>query len=323
MARINLAGVPDDGIATIPETLLIGTFIVPSLPGHAEAVETDLGGGLTKVSAPIFGPSGVFEIIVKNYEAGLHTFPGEDPEVMLTGGVVKSVKIIGTRVQEADQLNIDVEEFLPKVEAFTTGTDPDAMIAHVMGLNWTILGRSAADAFDWDKPTLGFDAALLFTGNDRFFTKGGADTVFGYDGNDLLNTGAGNDTAYGGAGNDTLRGLGGRDKLFGGTGRDNLQGGDKKDVLKGGAGRDILDGGKHNDKLFGGAGPDTFLFVPNAGADTIMDFELGKDKIRLDNVSGISITETATGLRITHTGGTIDVFGLSDGDLTPADIMGW
>lgn len=323
MARINLSGVPDDGIASIPETLLIGTFIVPYLPGYDGAVETVLGGGLTKVSAPVFGSGSVFEIIVKNYEAGPYTFPGEEPETLLTGGVVKSVKVIGTRVQEADQLNIKVEDFLPKVEAFVTETDTDAMIAHVMDLGWTILGRAAADVFDWDTPALGFDASLLFTGHDRFITKGGADIVYAYAGNDLINAGAGDDTAYGGTGNDTLRGLAGRDKLFGGAGQDNLQGGSKKDILKGGAGRDILEGGQGNDKLFGGAGPDTFLFVPDAGADTIMDFDPTKDIIRLDNLSGISIEETATGLRITHTGGTIDVLGLSDGVLTAADILGW
>ncbi len=323
MARIKLAGMPDDEVAAIPQTLVLGTLIVPVFPDLSGVVETDLGRGLTKLTGSPAGSSASIEIIVKNYQAGPYTIAGIGTQEMLTGGTIKSIAVTGAGAQTFDQLNIKAAEFLPKFEAFMTGVDPDAMTAEILSLDWTIIGRASADFFDWDTPALGFDAALLFAGNDSFITKGGADTVHAYAGNDLINAGAGDDVAYGGIGNDTLRGLGGRDKLFGGKGNDNLQGGNNKDIVKGGAGNDIIEGGKHDDTLFGGAGRDTFLFVPDAGSDTIMDFDISRDTIRLDNVSGISITQTESGLRITHTGGTIDLLGLSDGDLSSGDILGW
>jgi len=50
--------------------------------------------------------------------------------------------------------------------------------------------------------------------------------------------------------------------------------------------------GGNNDKLTGGSGPDTFLFRPNFGANTITDFNVINDSIQFDksifpNVSDI------------------------------------
>jgi len=42
-----------------------------------------------------------------------------------------------------------------------------------------------------------------------------------------------------------------------------------------------LDGGEGDDILFGGKGADTFVFLENAGDDTIVGFENGRDKIDL------------------------------------------
>jgi Ca2+-binding RTX toxin-like protein len=84
----------------------------------------------------------------------------------------------------------------------------------------------------------------------------------------------GDDRVYGNWGNDTLDGGEGNDTLFGG--RDN-------DVLSGGAGDDWLSGGVGNDSLWGGDGLDSFVFEAGSGTDTIEDFQVGTDKIVVED----------------------------------------
>ena len=127
----------------------------------------------------------------------------------------------------------------------------------------------------------------------------------GGNGDDLLNFNAGDDYLNGGNGKDTLNGFAGNDTLVGGTGVDVLNGGDGNDLLlgddinigaggddllNGGAGNDTLSGGKGadqlrggtgNDLLTGGLGPDTFIFAPLEGTDTISDFVKTTDSIGL------------------------------------------
>ncbi|WP_414756384.1 VCBS domain-containing protein, partial [Anabaena sp. CCY 9910] len=85
-------------------------------------------------------------------------------------------------------------------------------------------------------------------------------------GNDTFIGGIGSDNVSGGAGNDTISGFGGNDKL---TGND---------------GDDILVGGAGNDNLTGGNGKDIFDFSSplSDGIDTITDFSVTDDKIRVD-----------------------------------------
>ncbi len=69
-----------------------------------------------------------------------------------------------------------------------------------------------------------------------------------------------------------------------------LNGGNGKQVLDGSAGHDVLIGGNSPDVLVGGVmdtmtgggGPDTFLFRPDFGANTITDFDVHNDAIQLD-----------------------------------------
>lgn len=72
----------------------------------------------------------------------------------------------------------------------------------------------------------------------------------------------------GGSGNDTLSGLAGKDTLMGGNG---------DDWLRGGTGADLL---------WGDGGADSFVFASTreAQGDTIMDFDRGLDRIRLDRI---------------------------------------
>jgi len=70
----------------------------------------------------------------------------------------------------------------------------------------------------------------------------------------------------------------------GGAGVDTVTGGAKADTIGGGAGADVITGGKGVDSLTGGAGADQFKYTNadqsnTGGADTIVDFVTGTDKI--------------------------------------------
>jgi Ca2+-binding RTX toxin-like protein len=65
-----------------------------------------------------------------------------------------------------------------------------------------------------------------------------------------------------------------------------LNGGAGTDNLQGEAGNDTLNGGLGNDTLTGGTGLDIFLFdtaLGTSNVDTLTDFNLTQDKIRLDD----------------------------------------
>ena len=96
---------------------------------------------------------------------------------------------------------------------------------------------------------------------------------------------ASNNAITGGAGSDTLISSGGGDRVDGGAGNDNLDAG---------AGNDVLIGGLGNDVLRGGDGADVFVHRSGeTGADTIMDFALGQDRI---DVSALGITSLSQAL---------------------------
>ncbi|AXS41375.1 M10 family metallopeptidase [Breoghania sp. L-A4] len=148
-----------------------------------------------------------------------------------------------------------------------------------------------------------------------------SDTLIGSAGINYLFGGDGNDTLEGGAGADRLDGQGGWDKVSyagssagvsvnlgdglvesGGDAEgdqllriEHLEGSSYADILTGsaginwmggGAGADELAGGGGNDRLSGGTGADDFIFNTGDGSDTITDFELGLDDIRI--LSGAS-----------------------------------
>ncbi|MBY3331084.1 RTX toxin [Rhizobium laguerreae] len=157
---------------------------------------------------------------------------------------------------------------------------------------------------------------LTYTGSANFTGTGNAlaNTITGGAGNDVLDGGAGADTLIGGAGNDTYivdnavdivveNVDAGTDTVrttlasytlgsdvenltyigttnFAGTGNslDNL--------IVGGSGADTLTGGAGNDILVGGDAADLFVYLPNWGHDTIIDFlatGTAHDTIRIDH----------------------------------------
>lgn len=125
---------------------------------------------------------------------------------------------------------------------------------------------------------------------------------------------------------DWLQGGDGRDLLAGGTGDDHILGGGGRDQLQGGKGRDFLDGGSGADLLYGGAGADIFVLRTGTGADRIMDFQDGADRILIrgfaNSFRDLDLDDTAAGTRIRITGNTFAlVEGISADQLTAADFL--
>ena len=142
----------------------------------------------------------------------------------------------------------------------------------------TLVGGSDNDTISGDE------------GNDRIAGGAGDDSLSGNNGNDTVLGGKGNDTLLGGDGHDSLIGGKDSDLLLGGAGNDTLTGGGQNDIINGDEGDDLISGGGGRDTLIGGAGQDTLsgnggtdVFVLTAGdlADTITDFEDGRDRLVL------------------------------------------
>lgn len=117
-------------------------------------------------------------------------------------------------------------------------------------------------AFNGDALTDSFDVFDADSTRGRIWNRNSVTFL-----NDLNNSVSGLDNS-----NDVINGLGGNDTLRG------LSGGD---ILRGGDGDDLLDGGLGDDVYTGGAGADTFVLASGQGIDTITDFEVGIDQIRL------------------------------------------
>ena len=119
---------------------------------------------------------------------------------------------------------------------------------------------------------------------ERIFGRNVADTIDGLGGNDSL---------QGAEGDDRLLGNHGNDDLFGQSGDDTLLGGDGDDYLDGGAGDDELNGGSGINSYFGHAGRDTFVISTGGGQNTLSDFEIATEVIRLTHGNFASPQEAA------------------------------
>ncbi|TCP61550.1 hemolysin type calcium-binding protein [Rhodovulum bhavnagarense] len=176
------------------------------------------------------------------------------------------------------------------------------------------------------------DIVLGEAGNDTLAGSFGHDLIDGGGGHDSLGGGAGRDLLIGGEGADSLGGGEGEDRLEGGDGDDFIGGGPGPDLLFGGAGADSLNGGTGDDRLEGGPGKDLFVFSEfSAGEhDTITDFQVGLDRLRLDGVAGqgqqgkfdaLHITSAADGLRIDHGGHMITLEGIEIEQIDAGDFL--
>lgn len=89
-----------------------------------------------------------------------------------------------------------------------------------------------------------------------------------------------------------VTGTAGDDWLKGGAAGDTLSGGAGSDDLQGLDGNDLLRGGKGHDGLTGGGGVDTFVFARGDGADWIVDFQPGVEKLRLEGITAGQVVQT-------------------------------
>ena len=104
---------------------------------------------------------------------------------------------------------------------------------------------------------------------------------------------------------------------------DVLSGTAENDAISGLEGDDFITGGVGNDQLTGGDGTDRFFFFDGDGADTITDFDINWEKIKIndvfispigDPVSGVTFTQQGDDLVISYNGDT-DSITLTDVNL--------
>jgi len=216
------------------------------------------------------------------------------------------------------------------------GSGNDTMI----GGSWDDSAVSDNGAYDAGEAVMdGVANNIMFagTGDDLMFGAAGNDVMGGGTGDDSISGGDGNDTIYGGAGdaedigiNDVMDGGAGDDDIYASVGNDSVDGGDGNDLIFGGAGNDTIDGGAGDDNIFsaagtddvnagagddtlwggggddsftGGADADTFIFA-STGDDTITDFNVAEDELRLVNtVTDFTSTADVTAAASEQNGG--------------------
>ncbi|MDQ0323503.1 Ca2+-binding RTX toxin-like protein [Pararhizobium capsulatum DSM 1112] len=156
------------------------------------------------------------------------------------------------------------------------------------------------------------DTIYGYAGNDKLYGENGNDALVGGAGADALSGGAGTDRAYysgattgvvvslqspslntGEAKGDTFSSI---ENLTGSNYNDSLFGNAGANSFSGGAGNDIIKGYAGKDALAGGSGNDTFVFDTALSAatnvDTISDYNVAADTIRLENAIFTKLTAT-------------------------------
>lgn len=120
--------------------------------------------------------------------------------------------------------------------------------------------------------------------------------------------------------------------ILGTIGDDQIVGSDTPDTISGNTGNDIIVDGHGSDVLSGGPGEDTFVFVSDGQPDTILDFQLGIDRLDLsrfdflNDVSQVEVVSTSNGAILSYadeeiTINTNDGSGLLSGDFTNANTL--
>jgi serralysin len=193
-------------------------------------------------------------------------------------------------VFNAIQFNYDPRSL---IENAIGGSGNDILTGNVA--NNTLEGKRGNDTCNGGE---GNDTINGMEGNDNINGGGGNDNINGGGGNDIIIGEDGDDTINGGEDNDTINGGGGNDTINEGGGDDTINGGDGNDTINGGGGNDTINGGGGADLLTGSDGSDTFVFQFSqstiASMDRITNFVVNADKIRLLNVSGLSMAAPST-----------------------------
>lgn len=123
------------------------------------------------------------------------------------------------------------------------------------------------------------------------------------------------------AGTLTIVDLGDGDDRFFGLGQ-------SRDQVFGGDGQDIITAGRGNDILTGGSDADTFRFAAGDGADQVLDFTAGEDRLQFTDLSVAQIEAMLAssiaqdgGTLLTHGADSVFLVGLAPGDLSLSDLI--
>ncbi|WP_376099251.1 hypothetical protein ACE7GA_10785 [Roseomonas sp. CCTCC AB2023176] len=187
-----------------------------------------------------------------------------------------------------------------------------------------VQGNAGTDRAEYAGAAAGVAVSLLLSGPQD--TRGaGMDALSGIE---ALGGSAFRDRLTGDAGANTLDGRGSNDVLAGGLGNDALRGGDGADALNGGGGSDTLEGGTGADRLIGGGGRDLFVFGPGSGADVILDYAPGVDRLDLRTYGVDTLAEALAAaadvgpdLRLDLAGASILLLGVQELELTARDFV--
>lgn len=112
----------------------------------------------------------------------------------------------------------------------------------------------------------------------------------------------------------------GGSSIWGEGGNDTLEGGAVAEALHGGIGNDRITGGAGSDRIWGEAGNDLFVFATGSGADEVVDFTRGADRIDL---TGYGISSLAQVQAMLSQSGANAVIDLGSGNsITLDNIVG-
>lgn len=234
-------------------------------------------------------------------------YDGVSSVLSIVAPVVEGKNTIKFAVSDTGDQILDSGLFISNLRATTNaGSGNDGILINLPGTEEPDVIEGVDDDNEFIAAGGGNDVINAGGGNDTVDAGEGDDLIQGGDGNDSISGGDGNDVAFGNADADSISGDDGNDSLYGdffsdsaetlsgGKGDDIIFGFGGDDKLFGGEGDDLLDGGAGADELTGGIGADTFQFLADSfGAiDTITDFEVGVDTIRvfgvLDNTATLS-----------------------------------
>ncbi|MBX9456697.1 MAG: hypothetical protein KL863_12075 [Rhizobium sp.] len=181
------------------------------------------------------------------------------------------------------------------------------------------------------------DSVTSSAADERFRFRGlaGDDTFIGNTGEDTIDYRF--DARHGGAGGVSVNlaegwaidGFGDTDTV---SGIDRVIGTDGNDTIVGSAAFELLEGWLGDDTLTGGEGADIFRFRDGFGNDTITDFEIGIDRIRLNDLSdlfdefeGVILTQvgsnTVVSIADDPDSNSITLIDIDAATLTAADFM--
>ncbi|MEL6930133.1 MAG: choice-of-anchor Q domain-containing protein, partial [Cyanobacteria bacterium J06600_6] len=238
----------------------------------------------------------------------------EVPDVEVPDVEVPDVEVPDVEVPDVEIPDVEVPDVeVPDVEVPEPGNVPNDSLEGTDG-NDSLSGNGTDD--DFISGGAGHDTLDGNGGNDTIFGGAGGDIIFGGAGDDLLDGndghneifgengsdtllgGVNNDTLVGGAGDDLIVGAEGHDSLLGSGGLDVINGEEGDDFINGDDGDDLLTGGAGADTLIGGAGNDVFVLEADDVHDTIVDFEVGHDRLQLAeslSLGQLSIVDNESG----------------------------